>query len=70
MVKIEQLFRLFTRYLARIVHQIQQGSGWASLDSWRPSGGNVSTGKFGFYLPGGDEIKLSNFSHHSELKLH
>jgi hypothetical protein len=54
----------------RIVHQIQQGNGWASLDSWSPSGGNVSTGKFGFYLPGGDEIKLSNFSHYSELKLH
>jgi hypothetical protein len=51
------------------VHQIQQGSGWASLDSWSPSGGNVSSGKFGFYLPGGDEIKLSNFSHYSELKL-
>jgi serine/threonine protein kinase len=54
----------------RIVHQIQQGNGWASLDSWSPSGGNVSTGKFGFYLPGGDEIKLSNFSHYNELKLH
>ena len=51
----------------RIVHQIQQGNGWASLDSWNASGGN--SGKFGFYLPGNDEVKVSNFSHYGELKL-
>jgi serine/threonine-protein kinase len=54
---------------SRIVHQIQQGAGWASLDSWNPSGGNLSSGKFGFYLPGSDEVKVSNFSHYGELKL-
>ena len=53
----------------RIVHQIQQGNGWSSLDSWNPSGGNLSSGKFGFYLPNNDEVKVSNFSHYSELKL-
>jgi len=53
----------------RIVHQIQQGDAWATLDSWNQSGVNLSSGKFGFYLPGSDEVELSNFSHYSELKL-
>ncbi len=53
----------------RIVHQIQQGNGWGALDSWTPTGGSVASGKFGFYLPGNDELKLSNFNHYSELKL-
>ena len=53
----------------RIVHQIQQGNGWAPLDSWTPSGGSVAAGKFGFYLPGNDELKLSNFNHYGELRL-
>ena len=45
----------------RIVHQIQQGNGWASLDSWNQSGGSVSSGKFGFYLPGSDEVEGVKF---------
>jgi eukaryotic-like serine/threonine-protein kinase len=53
----------------RVVHQIQQGAGWASLDSWMRPDGNLSSGKFGFYLPGNDEVKVSNFSHYGELKL-
>ncbi len=53
----------------RIVHQIQQGDAWAPLDSWSQTGVSLSLGKFGFYLPGSDEVELSNFSHYSELKL-
>jgi hypothetical protein len=53
----------------RIVHQIQQGNGWASVDFWSPPTGNLTSGKFGFYLPNNDEIRVSNFSHYSELKL-
>jgi serine/threonine-protein kinase len=53
----------------RIVHQIQQGNGWAPLDSWNQSSGSVSSGRFGFYLPGSDEVKVSNFSQYGELKL-
>jgi hypothetical protein len=53
----------------RIVHQIQQGAGWASLDSWMQPSGNLSSGKFGFYLPGNDEVKVSNFNHYGDLKL-
>ena len=52
---------------SRIVHQIQQGNGWAALDSWNAASGN--SGKFGFYLPNNDEVKVSNFSHYSDLKV-
>ena len=54
---------------SRIVHQIQQGNGWASVDFWSPPTGNLTAGKFGFYLPNNDEIRVSNFSHYGELKL-
>jgi serine/threonine protein kinase len=54
----------------RIVHQIQQGDAWVNLDSWREPSRDLSAGKFGFYLPGKEEIALSNFSHYAELKLH
>jgi serine/threonine protein kinase len=53
----------------RIEHQIQQGNAWVTLDSWNQSGVSVSSGKFGFYLPGSDEVELSNFSHYAELRL-
>jgi hypothetical protein len=53
----------------RIVHQIQQGDAWANLDSWSQPGVNLSSGKFGFYLPGNDEIALSNFSHYADLNI-
>jgi len=54
----------------RIVHQIQKDDAWVTLDAWDQPGANLSSGKFGFYLPGSDEIEVSNFSHYGELKLH
>ena len=53
----------------RILHQIQQNSSWVDLDSWSEPGENLSSGNFGFYLPGGDEIGISNFGFYPELKL-
>jgi len=53
----------------RIVHQIQQNNAWLDLDSWSAPGENLSTGNFGFYLPGGDEVEISNFGFYPELKL-
>ena len=51
----------------RIEHRIQQGNAWKLLDS--SAGVSLSSGKFGFYLPGSDEVGLSNFSHYGDLKL-
>jgi len=50
-----------------IVHQIRQGDGWAVLDRWTESGSNPSLGRFGFYIPGSDQIALSSFGHYVDL---
>ncbi|MDX2150054.1 MAG: PEGA domain-containing protein [Bryobacteraceae bacterium] len=47
-----------------IVHRMLRDGRWEQLDAWTaPPGRNFSNGKFGFYLPGGDQIGLSNFSY-------
>lgn len=43
-----------------IIHSVPQGPNWKLLDSWSPEGGVVA-GKFGFRVPGRDEISLSDF---------
>jgi hypothetical protein len=53
-----------------IVHQIRQGDSWVVLDRCTVLGSNLTTGKFGFFLPGGDQLSLANFAHYSELNLH
>jgi cytochrome c-type biogenesis protein CcmH/NrfG len=50
-----------------IIHQIRQGNSWMVLDRWTPSGSNLSLGKFGFYIPGNDQVALSSFSHYVDL---
>jgi hypothetical protein len=52
-----------------IVHQIKQGDAWVVLDRWTEPGANLSSGKFGFYLPGGDQVSLSSFGHYADLNL-
>ncbi len=55
---------------AEIVHQIKQGDGWVVIDRCTQPGVNLSLGKFGFYLPGGDQVSLASFGHYLDLKLH
>jgi len=50
-----------------VVHQIKQGDSWRVLDRWTQPGVNLSAGKFGFYIPGNDQITLSGFSHYADL---
>ncbi len=50
-----------------IIHQIRQGNSWMVLDRWTPSGNNLSLGKFGFYIPGNDQVSLSSFSYYVDL---
>ena len=52
-----------------IVHQIKEGDNWIALDRWSQPGTNLSQGRFGFYLPGGDQISLSSFGHYTDLNL-
>jgi hypothetical protein len=44
-----------------VVHRIKTGDTWLTLDSWTEPGRNFSDGKFGFYIPGNDEIGLTDF---------
>ncbi len=53
-----------------IVHQIKQGDVWFVIDRFTQPGANLAQGRFGFYLPGGDQISLSNFAHYLDLNLH
>jgi eukaryotic-like serine/threonine-protein kinase len=50
-----------------IVHQIRQGDSWVVLDRWTQSGTNLSLGRFGFYIPGSDQVALSSFGHYADF---
>jgi hypothetical protein len=50
-----------------IVHQIRQGESWVALDRWTQPGSNLTLGKFGFYIPGNDQVALSTFGHYLDL---
>jgi tetratricopeptide (TPR) repeat protein len=52
-----------------IVHQIRHGDRWTVLDRWTQPGANLSLGKFGFYIPGNDQVALSSFAHYAELNI-
>ncbi len=53
-----------------IVHQIRQGDNWVTLDRWTQPGSNLTLGKFGFYIPGNDQVALSTFGHYLDLNIH
>ena len=55
---------------SEIVSEIKQGETWFAVDKFVQPGTNLAQGKFGFYLPGGDQISLSNFAHYLDLNLH
>jgi len=52
-----------------IVHQIQDGTNWLVLDKWSSPGMNLALGKFGFNLPGKDQIAIANFIHYPDLDM-
>jgi hypothetical protein len=43
-----------------VITSVQQGEEWVVVDNW--SGAIPPTGKFGFYLPGTDELYISHFT--------
>ncbi|HEV1286597.1 MAG TPA: PEGA domain-containing protein [Bryobacteraceae bacterium] len=44
-----------------VVHRLKNGDTWLTLDSWTETGRIFSDGKFGFYIPGNDEIGITDF---------
>jgi eukaryotic-like serine/threonine-protein kinase len=52
-----------------ITHMIRQGDAWVALDHFTQSGSNLTLGKFGFYIPGNDQVALSTFGHYLDLTI-
>ncbi len=53
-----------------IVHEIKQGGNWVVLDRWTQAGSNLNQGRFGFLIPGNDEVALAGFGHYAPLSPH
>ena len=64
-------FRTFQIRVSRseLVHEIEDGDSWTVLDRWTQPGANLSLGKFGFYIPGNDQVELSSFAHYADLNV-
>jgi hypothetical protein len=45
----------------RITNRMKVGQQWVVLDSWTQPGRDFTDGKFGFFVPGSDEIGIANF---------
>jgi hypothetical protein len=52
-----------------LVHQIKHDESWTVLDRWTQRGANLSLGKFGFYIPGNDQVAVSSFAHYADLNI-
>jgi hypothetical protein len=52
---------------SEIVHSIRQGESWVVLDRMTLPGTNLGQGRFGFFIPGGDQVALAGFSHYVDL---
>lgn len=52
-----------------LVHQIKDGDSWTVLDHWTQPGTNLSSGKFGFYIPGNEQVTISSFAHYADLNV-
>ena len=52
---------------SEVIHQAKQGDAWVILDKWSLPGTNLAAGKFGFYIPGNDQVALASFSHYADL---
>jgi hypothetical protein len=53
--------------LNEITHLIRQGDIWVVLERWPQPGSNFTLGRFGFYIPGNDQVALSSFGHDVDL---
>jgi hypothetical protein len=54
----------------QIFQQLKQNDNWVALDRLSQGEANLSSGKFGFYIPGNDQVALSSFSHYANLSAH
>jgi hypothetical protein len=52
-----------------IVNQTKDGDAWVVLDKFSMPGANLAAGKFGFYIPGNDQVALASFSFYADLNI-
>ena len=52
-----------------LIHEIKDGDGLRVLDRLTQPGINLTQGKFGFYIPGSDEVAVSSFAHYGDLNV-
>jgi hypothetical protein len=45
-----------------IVHRVLVDDKWIELDNWKSAANNLTAGKFGFHIPGRDQVGLSHFA--------
>ena len=45
-----------------VIHRIHDGEKWIALDGWSAPGQSFASGKFGFYIPGSDQVALSHLT--------
>jgi tetratricopeptide (TPR) repeat protein len=67
----KKTFRTFHIHVSptEIVHEIKNGNSWTVVDRWTQPGTNLSLGKFGFYVPGSDQVAVSSFAHYADLNI-
>lgn len=53
-----------------LIHEIKDGDGLKVLDRLTQPGINLAQGKFGFYIPGTDQVAVSSFAHYADLNVH
>jgi Flp pilus assembly protein TadD len=53
-----------------LIHEIKDGDGLRVLDRLTQPGINLTQGKFGFYIPGSDQVAVSSFAHYGDLNVH
>jgi hypothetical protein len=49
-------------YREAIIHRVFRNGEWILLDDWRAPGANFLRGRFGFHIPGRDQVALSSFT--------
>jgi len=52
-----------------LIHEIKDGDGLRVLDRFTQPGINLAQGKFGFYIPGSDQVAVSSFAHYADLNV-
>jgi hypothetical protein len=65
----KKIFHAFQIHVSpsEIVHQLREGANWVTLDKFSQPNVNLTLGRFGFFIPGSDQVALSTFTQYPDL---